>query len=282
MKKKKYAVIGHPIGHTMSPFIHNRLFELSGIDADYEVLDIAPEDLANAYENQLKNLNGYNVTIPHKQAIIPFMDKLDIKANMYGSVNTVCNNGSSSAFTTDPDGFLAALKTAGISLLGKVVILGTGGVARTFAFEAVKAGADVTIAVRREDIHIVSALVGEIKTKIPRASCSSCFIERINQNIDLLINATPVGMFPNTNQMPISEGLLNSCQAVFDAVYNPLETKLLSCAKAKGIKSLGGMPMLVWQAVESHKIWNNSVYNVKDIEQLCIDSEIEMEKIFKK
>ena len=134
---KKFAVIGHPIGHTMSPFIHDRLFKLSGIDARYSVIDIAPENLARDYNETLKNLDGYNITIPHKQNIIPLLDEIDEKAEMYGSVNTVSNiNGKAKGYTTDPDGFLEALKYASIDLNGRVVILGCGGVARTMAYEA--------------------------------------------------------------------------------------------------------------------------------------------------
>lgn len=280
MSKKKYAVIGHPIGHTMSPFIHKRLFELSGIDAEYSVIDVDPENIAEDYKNTLSKLDGYNITIPHKQAIIPFLNSLDRKAKMYGSVNTVKNNEESKGYTTDPDGFLEALKSEGIALDGRVVILGTGGVARTMAFEAVKAGADLTIAVRREDIVMVSHLAGEIKTKIPRASVSTCFIERLSGKIDLLINATPLGMYPNVQNMPVSENIIDNCNAVFDAVYNPLETKLIKTAKAKGIKALGGMSMLVWQAVVAHSIWDGSTYNTDDINKLCIDSAEELKKLF--
>ncbi len=87
MSTKHYAVIGHPIGHTMSPFIHKRLFELAGADADYTHLDIAPETLAEEYQNRLRHLDGFNITIPHKETIIPLLDALDDKAKMYGSVN---------------------------------------------------------------------------------------------------------------------------------------------------------------------------------------------------
>lgn len=282
MQKKNYAVIGHPIGHTMSPFIHKRLFELAGIDADYSVLDIAPENLNYEFKNTLSKLDGFNITIPHKQSIITCLDGLDKKAEMYGSVNTVSNKEKSLGYTTDPDGFLAALQYAGIPLTGRVVILGTGGVARTMAFEAAKAGADLTIAVRREDIMPVSALSGEILTKVFRPSISTCFIDRIEGKIDLLINATPLGMYPNTDEMPVTEDVLKNCSTVFDAVYNPLETKLVKTAKSMGIKALGGMSMLVWQAVVSHEIWNGSKYDPKDIEKLCLDSAEEMEKLFNK
>ena len=113
MSTKHYAVIGHPIGHTMSPFIHKRLFALAGVDADYTALDIAPERLEAEYRDTLKKLDGYNITIPHKQAIIPYLDALDDKAQMYGSVNTVRNrDGQAKGFTTDPDGFIKAVEAA--------------------------------------------------------------------------------------------------------------------------------------------------------------------------
>ena len=128
MSTKRYAVIGHPIGHTMSPFIHKRLFDLAQIDAEYTKMDIAPEDLAQEYERTLKQLDGYNITIPHKQSIIPLLDSLDDKAALYGSVNTVSNaGGKSKGYTTDPDGFIKAIEAAGIALDGRIMILGCGG-----------------------------------------------------------------------------------------------------------------------------------------------------------
>lgn len=281
MSKKKYAVIGHPIGHTMSPFIHNRLFELADIEAEYGVIDVAPENLERDYKEVLSKLDGFNITIPHKTAIIPYLNSIDKKAEMYGSVNTVTADGK--GYTTDPDGFVQALKANGIGLDGNVVIVGTGGVARTMAFEAVKAGAAITIAVRHEDIHIVSALVCEIMTKTIHPSVSTCYIDRLEKlegSIDLLVNATPLGMYPNVDSMPVSENIISKCNAVFDAVYNPLETKLVKTARAMGKKAVGGMSMLVWQAVVAHQIWDGSEYDVKDIDKICVDASEELKKIF--
>ncbi|MEE1154684.1 MAG: shikimate dehydrogenase [Acutalibacteraceae bacterium] len=282
MSKKKYAVIGHPIGHTMSPFIHNRLFDLAGIDAEYSIIDVAPEMLAEDYKNKLSKLDGFNITIPHKSAIIPCLTGLDKKAELYGSVNTVDANGR--GYTTDPDGFLQALKAQGIALEGSIVIVGTGGVSRTMAFEAAKAGADLTIAVRREDIHVVAELACEIMTKTVHPSISTCYIDRLDKferHIELLVNATPLGMYPNIDNMAVSENIIERSSAVFDAVYNPLETKLIKTAKAMGKKAIGGMDMLVWQAVVSHQIWDGSTYALEDIEQLCLDASAELEKNFK-
>lgn len=281
MSKKEYAVIGHPIGHTMSPFIHKRLFELANIDAEYSVIDVTPENLTDDYAKRLSKLDGFNITIPHKSAIIPCLSGLDRKAEMYGSVNTVDANGK--GYTTDPDGFLQALKANNIPLEGKVVIIGTGGVARTIAFEAAKAGADITIAVRPSSIHSVAKLACEIMEKTVHPSVSTCYIERLSKykgEIDLLVNATPVGMYPNVDDMPVIEDIINRSKAVFDVVYNPLETKFVKTAKAMGKNAVGGMDMLVWQAVVAHKIWNGSTYDIKDIEQLCIDTAEEQNKKF--
>lgn len=274
---KKYAVIGHPIGHTMSPFIHNRLFELSGVDARYSVIDISAENLSREYKTTLSKLDGYNITIPHKSAIIPFLNEIDEKARMYGSVNTVSNNnGISKGFTTDPDGFLKALEYSGIPLNGRVVILGCGGVARTMAYEALLNGASLQFAVREKSIDKVKSLILEIKSKLKNPEVGFCTIPELSGDINTLINATPVGMSPNDGFMPVSDNQLKKCANVFDAVYNPLYTKLIKRAEANGSNAEGGMSMLVWQAVVSHYHWDKSEYDKKDIEKLCADASEEL------
>lgn len=277
MSIKKFAVIGHPIGHTMSPFIHNRLFKLSGIEAEYIKLDIAPENLADEYNKVLSKLDGYNITIPHKQNIIPLIDEIDEKAKMYGSVNTVANiDGAAKGYTTDPDGFLKALDAAGIVLDGRVVILGCGGVARTMAYEVVLKGLPLLFAVRKEDVEIAKALCNEIENTVKDAKVSFCLIDELSGDIDVLVNATPLGMFPKIDVQPVSDSVINRCASVFDAVYNPLETVLIRKALANGAKAVGGMSMLVWQAVVAHEKWDGSVYDKEDIAKLCVDSAEEL------
>ena len=279
MSTKKFAVIGHPIGHTMSPFIHTRLFELSGIDAEYIKLDIAPENLANEYKNTLLKLDGYNITIPHKQNIIPLIDKIDNKAKMYGSVNTVSNkDGIATGYTTDPDGFLKALEAAGIVLNGKIVIVGCGGVARTMAYEIVLKKLPLLFAVRKEDVEIVKALCSEIKNTVIGAEVSYCLIEELSGDIDVLVNATPLGMYPKVDVQPVNDEVINRCANVFDAVYNPLETVLIQKALANGSKAVGGMAMLVWQAVVAQQKWNGLTFDNADIAKLIIDSAEELKK----
>lgn len=277
MSTKKFAVIGHPIGHTMSPFIHTRLFKLSGIDAEYTKLDIAPENLAQEYQKTLLKLDGYNITIPHKQNIIPLIDNIDDKAKMYGSVNTVANfDGIAKGYTTDPDGFLKALDASGIVLSGRVVILGCGGVARTMAYEVALKNIPVMFAVRIEDVKIAEALCEEIKNKISGAKADFCTIPQLDGDIDVLVNATPIGMFPRVEDQPVSDEIINKSANVFDAVYNPLETVLIKKAKANGANAVGGMAMLVWQAVVSHMYWDGSSYAVEDINKLCLDAANEL------
>lgn len=278
MKTKKYAVIGHPIGHTMSPFINTRLFALAGVDAEYTKLDIAPENLKESYETVLSKLDGYNITIPHKQNIIPLIDKIDSKAKMYGSVNTVSNKeGIATGYTTDPDGFLKALDSAGIMLNGRVVIVGCGGVARTMAYEIALKKLPLLFAVRKEDVQIAHLLCDEIKNKIDGAKAEHCLIEELNSDIDVLINATPLGMYPKIEAQPVSDSVISRSASVFDVVYNPLETVLIQKAKANGSKAIGGMSMLVWQAVVAHEKWDGSVYDVEEINRLCIDASKELQ-----
>lgn len=279
MRTKKFAVIGHPIGHTMSPFIHKRLFELAGVSAEYGVLNIAPEALSAEYDAVLKNLDGYNITIPHKQSIIPLIDEIDAKAKLYGSVNTVLNkDGKAKGFTTDPDGFLKALSYANIPLSGRVVILGCGGAARTMAYEAAIAGAELEFAVREQSVKKADKLAEEIKTALNTNDIKCVDVKNLSGDIKTLINATPVGMSPDTEFQPVSDNQLRSCENVFDAIYNPLETRLISKARANGSRAEGGMSMLVWQAVVSHRHWDGSTYDVKDIEKLCADAYEELKK----
>ena len=277
MSEKIFAVIGHPIGHTMSPFIHKRLFTLAHTEGTYTVLDVAPEELPSRI-TELNQLAGYNITIPHKQRIIPFLDELDQKAALYGSVNTVRNGTIRKGFTTDPDGFLKALAHSHIPLSGHIVIIGCGGVARTFAYEAVLAGCRVTIAARSAQAR--QTLAAEIADKLSGANVQTTAIDALTGDIDLLVNATPVGMYPHTADLPVSDRVLSHCANVFDAVYNPLDTALLQAARANGSTTGDGMAMLVWQAAVAHDIWDGSQYSSEDINRLIEDSAKELQRCF--
>ncbi len=142
----KYALLGYPLGHTMSPPIHKRLFELDGKpDSEYEVCEIPPEKLAERSE-YLNSLNGYNITIPYKVDIIKYLDGLDESAKRYNSVNCVVNrDGKNIGYNTDCSGFLRSLEAGGAKLGGRVLQIGCGGVGRMMAIEAALHGAELTI-----------------------------------------------------------------------------------------------------------------------------------------
>lgn len=275
----RYALIGYPLGHTMSPFIHERLFALSGRSAVYEVLEIPPEELP-ARTGLLSAYEGLNVTIPHKVGIIPLLRELKDRAALYGSVNTVdCRQAA--GYNTDVDGFLYALEDAGIPLSGRVVLCGCGGAARMMAFEAALAGAQLTVAVRQSDIPAAEKLLSELMEKTG-VQGRLCGIDQIEGPVDLLINATPVGMYPHIQAMPVSDEVLSNTGAVFDAIYNPRETALLRRAAQYGAKTAGGMPMLVYQAVRAHEIWYGADFAREDIRALIQDANAYMQEHFQK
>ena len=235
-----YALIGHPLGHSLSPQIHRALLAAAHLEGDYRLLDIAPEDLANRLP-ELQTLRGFNVTIPHKQAVLSAMAELDEKAALFGAVNTVAvRGGRFYGYNTDCYGFLRSLSAAGIPLAGRVLVLGTGGVARMFAFEAVLAGAAVTVT----DFNSVTG------------------------DWDLIVNGTPVGMFPKVDACPLEPGVLAHTAAVFDAIYNPMETRLLCLARQNGAKVVNGLPMLVWQAAVAQEIWNDVTYTPAQVQRV--------------
>ncbi len=280
MSGNHFAVIGHPIAHTMSPFIHARLFLLSGKLASYSVFDITPIDLKNQMP-QLSALDGFNITIPHKQSIIPLLDELNKKSLFFNSVNTVKNNGGHLiGFTTDGAGFCGALNAAEADLSGRTVILGAGGAGRVMAFEVALKGGCVTVAVRPHGVPAAERLCADIRSKVKNAQADFCLLDEISGKIDLLANATPVGMYPNTGECPVSQEIIKKAACVFDAVYNPNETALIKTARKNGIKTIGGMSMLVWQAAAAHEIWYGAKFNLDDINTLCTDAVNEMKNTF--
>lgn len=270
---RKFSILGHPLKHTMSPPIHAKLFEMVGKDGEYIISDIAPKDLKE-HVKELNTLTGYNVTIPHKVSIIPYLDKLDVSAIRYGAVNCVSNvNGVTTGYNTDCYGFLRALQIGGANLKGNVLQLGCGGVGRMMAIETALQGGTLTIAVRPGFEHETETVLEEIKHNAPKTLVKVTTLDKIEGSYDLLINATPVGMFPHIDACPVSDEVIKNCSCVFDAVYNPVKTLLMQKADGLGKKTIGGMAMLVWQAVVAHEIWDASAYESKDIAEIIFHME---------
>lgn len=279
MIKKKFALIGYPLKHTISPFIHQRLFKLNKIKAEYKLLNIKPEHLAHNYKTILKSLDGYNITIPNKIKIMNFVDKIDYTSKICGSINTVKNNlNKSYGFNTDINGFLKSTKNNKISLTGNIVILGAGGAARAVSFACSNYAKTITLAIRETSFKKAKYILYTLKNTPAKIKITS--INNLNTPIDVLINATPVGMFPNQNAVLVNENILKNCKCVIDLIYNPYETILLKKAKANGSQTLGGLDMLVWQAAFAQKIWNDVDFNIQDINEIIEESKLEIARKF--
>lgn len=264
---EKYALIGHPLGHSMSPLIHEKLFALSGKNnISYELVDISPEELPESIE-LMQTFKGLNVTIPHKQNVISFMDSLGESAKRYNSVNCIQNdNGKLTGYNTDCDGFLMSAERLPIS--ENVAVLGCGGVGRMIAIETALHGGKLTLAVIPQDVKNAQILMAEILSKCSNASVRIVDISSLNEGFDLVINATPVGMYPKTEFCAISDNVIEKSGSFFDVVYNPTETLLMRKARSQGKTAVGGASMLVYQAVKAHEIWYGGKFRTEDIDQI--------------
>lgn len=273
---KTFALIGYPLGHSMSPVIHKELMKIAKIEGSYELIEIAPEDLEGKF-NDLKKFDGFNVTIPHKINIIPFLDKVNERAELFGAVNTVKVGEETTGYNTDCFGFLRALEMAGIKLAGNTLVCGAGGVARMFAFECALANCNLTIAVREDDIEAGNKIKDEISEKLGK-DAKVIKLSDVTDGYDLIINGTPLGMHPNVNTCVLPEEIIAKSKAVFDAVYNPEETLFIKYAKKAGLKYSNGLPMLVWQAAVAEEIWFDAEFTFEDIEKVLEITKKELNK----
>ncbi len=274
---KFFGLTGYPLGHSMSPLIHRELLKIANIDGSYELFEISPEKLESEFHNLKNKLNGFNVTIPHKIAIIPMLDELDDRARLFGAVNTVKTGEKVIGYNTDCFGFLRALEGANIKLGGDVLLCGAGGVSRMFAFESVLANCNLTVAVRNSSINSANIIKDEIKSKLNK-DIKVINLSEVCGKYDLIINGTPVGMYPNVDKCVLPKEIIQKSGAVFDAIYNPAETLLIKYAKEAGVKYLNGLPMLVWQAAVAEEIWLNTKFSANDIDKVIKITEKELNK----
>ncbi|WP_051569085.1 shikimate dehydrogenase [Alkaliphilus transvaalensis] len=258
-KTKLYAVIGDPISHSLSPQIHNRLFAELKTDRMYVSLRIPSEELKSSVELLRNNFHGFNVTIPHKEAIIPLLDELDERAKIYGAVNTVkIEKGRLKGYNTDGYGFIKSLDSLDLKYHNKkALVLGAGGAARVIAYELVLKGCIVTIANRSEGKALC------IKGDIERATgieINVISLSDVQDKYDFIVNTTPVGMSAMADRMPVGEHVLNKAELVYDLIYNPSPTKLLKMAERYNCRTEDGFSMLFYQAVKAQEIWlENSI-----------------------
>jgi len=259
-KTQVCGVIGDPIEHTLSPAMQNAAFEHLKLDWVFLAFEVKAAELEDALRGMRGlGIRGLNVTMPHKNAVIAFLDKVDENAKFLGSVNTIlADDGELTGFSTDGLGAVNALKENGVKLSGKkVVLLGAGGAAKAVAFALAKEARELIILNRTSEKtnQRAETLSSRFGKKVAGERLTPKITQKELENADILINATSVGMHPQADQSLVAPQWLKPNLAVMDIVYNPLETKLAKDAKAAGAQIISGVEMLIYQGAASFEIW---------------------------
>jgi len=270
------GLIGHPIKHSYSPFIQNYALERMGVDAIYLAFDVPTENLKNAINSiTALGLKGLNVTLPHKEKIIKFLDELSEEASIIGAVNTVVNDhGKLIGYNTDANGILETLLPYKDAITGtKVAVVGAGGSARAVIYTLLRY-------FRPEEVNIINRTQQRADTLMNYFSLKMRYDSfhtydlfppdnlEILSNSKLIINATTIGMFPDVeDSITDLEESFNEDQIVFDLVYNPTKTNFLKMAERQGANVVGGLKMLIAQAAKSFELWTGAEMPVNEISQ---------------
>lgn len=246
----------------MSPIMHNAAFNKLRLDFVYVAFTVKTENLRNAMSAfRSLGIHGLNVTMPHKTACIGYLDDIDPSARFIGAVNTILNHdGKLVGFNTDGLGALNALKASGVDLKGKkLLLLGAGGAARAIAFHAAQEAKELTVLNRTVEKaeEFAERLSMRFDKSVKGDSLSPGTIRRELDDSDLLVNATSVGMQSHVAESLVDAELLRPSLCVMDAIYDPVETKLVRDAKSAGANAINGVEMLIHQAAASFEIWTN-------------------------
>ncbi|QEE15439.1 shikimate dehydrogenase [Promethearchaeum syntrophicum] len=281
-KTKILCIIGHPIDHSLSVIMHNAAIQKIELDYRYIAFNVFPNDLSNAIDG-LKSLNikGASITIPHKISVMKYLDIIEPMAEMIGAINTIKNeDGILIGRNTDGEGFLKSVKESGYNIKNKkVVLFGAGGAARACAFYLAKEVDKITI-INRSDARmndLISKLNSNYSISIKGINLSKK--EEIKKEIadsDMLVNTTPVGMYPKVNVSPVNPLWLHPNLFVVDLIYSPIHTKLLQDASSIGCNVLSGVGMLINQGIIAFEWWTGFSPDKKLMKQVVI---AELEKL---
>ncbi len=255
-----YCIFGNPVQQSLSPLIHNALFDHYNLNSVY--LAFKPDNIKNAIDSvRTLDIKGASITIPFKIDVIKNIDEISTDAERIGSVNTLVNlNGTVKGYNTDGYGILQPMIELGINLKDKkVLILGNGGSARSTAFSLIDNGSDVVISGRSDEkIKQLASDLNKIKNSAD--SINLKFLDKnFMKSIDIIVNTTPIGMTPDDNSTPVDLNLINENHIIFDIVYKPDKTKLLLDAEAKGCTVIKGINMLIYQAMKQFELWTGLI-----------------------
>ena len=273
------GLIGDPVEYTMSPVMHNAAFKHAGLDYIYMPFRVKKERLYDAIRGMRAfNLRGLDVTVPHKLSVMAHLNEVDKTAERIGAVNTIVNdNGRLKGFNTYSMGFLKSLQEEGITPGGKsAVIIGAGGLSRSVSCALLENGAKLTIIDRQPEADTAVKTVADInavfKQTVTILQYTDSNIGDVITEADILINATRVGMFPAVNDTPVEACWLRTGQVVFDAAYNPAETRLLREARLAGAKTISGLGMLAWQGAAAFELWTGVTAPIEIMKQAVKDT----------
>ena len=275
-KTRVCGIIGDPVEHSLSPAMHNAAFQKLNLDFVYVAFRVGKDELREAIVGAKSlDIRGLNVTMPHKNAVMKYLDEIDPTARSIGAVNTILNdNGRLIGYDTDGIGALKALKENGISLNGKkLLLLGAGGAGKAIAFHAAQEVEELKILNRttQKAKDLAEVLRKKFGKKIDGNSLSAKTIKKELEDANIMVNATSVGMYPKDDQSLIDPSWLRPNLCVMDIVYNPIETKLAKDAKSVGAKVVSGVEMLVYQGAASFEIWTNRPAPVKVMKQAILN-----------
>jgi shikimate dehydrogenase len=272
---KHFAVIGHPIGHSLSPLMHNTAFKLLGLDCQYELRDIEPASLKRSIEQfKEQNWGGFNITVPHKESIIPLIDEVVPEALKIGAVNTVViRNGKSIGYNTDIIGVEKALLPVRSKIEGQpCMIIGSGGAARSVAHVLIHdfgIPSIVFVALYPEQAHALVKSLGENNAKFQVVPSNDKEIEKAIKSCALIVNATAIGMYPQILDTPISNNKwISGRHIVFDVIYRPLTTRLVNEAKTAGAVTLGGLEMFIHQGAAAFRLWTDRDMPLEEVRRV--------------
>ncbi|MBJ8325230.1 shikimate dehydrogenase [Streptococcus pacificus] len=274
-KTRLAAVIGNPIKHSLSPFIHNLSFQKTGINGMYLAFELLSSDIEITLETIKRfDMFGLNVSMPYKQAVLPFLDSISNEAQLMGAVNTIClKEGQLIGYNTDGLGFLKSLEDQVHFLIKEktMVIIGSGSAATAIIVQAAIEGVTKIIIFTKESYldetkQRMTLLAKKTKTTILTYSLAEKeLFEEIILSADLLVNATRIGMDGKSLALPSHKMRLPKKLLVADVIYHPLETPLIAYAKQQGLTTLNGLGMLLYQAALSFELWTGGKMPVEEI-----------------